>query len=439
MAEKFDHIDQKIRQKFENFEPEPPLKVWENIQSGIKDIPPSSPSGGIMLPIIVAVSLLIFLSGLVHHFSQERQNQENPVEGKSIVSMLEAGVVSTGSTTVEDLTLQQLFYQEPQEIVPPQYVTDPVEETPVNIPVRAPFDNKVDEVKKPKNIIKAETTPTQSTRSGQWRPGLVKSFASGELSYGQAMEYGLSLREIKKISRDIYYSKNTSVKWSIGLYFNPEVSNCLDNSVENTMGYNFGLFPQMQIKNFFLQSGINLRFTSDKGNYAVDYNRYLGSYEDVYDVTFDSTENGVIPIYHTETVDVFDTISHYSVSETKANYTYLEIPLFVGYKYTFGKASLFAKFGSAASFLVVERFPAPADPEEKARIIDVDYQVPLRNEINWQLMMAAGFEYKLADNISFSLEPTFRYAFKPEYNLSGSANGNTRSYGVRAGLIYNFK
>jgi len=211
------------------------------------------------------------------------------------------------------------------------------------------------------------------------------------------------------------------------------VTNCQDASVENTISYNVGILPGISFNHFFIQSGINLRFTSDKGNLAVDYNRYLGSYEDVYEVTFDSTENGIIPTYHTQSVEVYDTVNHYSISETKANYTYLEIPLLVGYRYTFGRFSLFGKAGPAASFLVVKDVPEAGFPEDKARIVNVNYQT-----VNWQLMMGAGVDYKLADKLNFSLEPTFRFAIKQEYELLNGGKGNTTSFGIRAGLNYNF-
>jgi opacity protein-like surface antigen len=187
-----------------------------------------------------------------------------------------------------------------------------------------------------------------------------------------------------------------------------------------------------------MQSGINMRFTHDKGNYAVDYNRFLGTYEFVDYMKFDTTENGIIPVYYTHTEKVYDTVNHYSISETKANYTYLEIPLLFGYRYSFGKFSIFAKAGPSASFLVIRDIPNAGSPEEGARIINVNYQVPVRNTVNWQLMMGAGFDYKLADKFSFSLEPTFRFALKPEYKLPDGARGNTTSFGIRAGLNYNF-
>ena len=80
MEENYNHIDQIIRQKFENFEPEPPVQVWEKIRSGINKTPPPSSSTGFVMPIIVAVSLLVFIAGLVHniYFKDTRACSHNP-------------------------------------------------------------------------------------------------------------------------------------------------------------------------------------------------------------------------------------------------------------------------------------------------------------------------------------------------------------------------
>jgi hypothetical protein len=438
MAEDFNHTDQIIRGKFESFEPEPPIQVWEKIKTGIPKTPPPPSSSGIILPIVVAISVLIFLSGLIHHFTAEKNAATK--EGKASLAVQSAGVISTGSTSITDVSLQESFYQTP---VP---APDPIVSAPSTspekenaIPVRAPFEqSRINKNKKEARENKASALAGSPTRTGQWKPGLVQSIISGNLSYADAAKYNLSPRDVRKLSgfTDDYAKRNQN-DWSISFYFNPEVNHSQDASIENTMSYNLGFMPGINFNHFFIQGGVNVRYTHDKGNLAVDYNRYLGSYEDVYEVTFDSTGSGIIPTYHTQTVDVYDTINHYSISETKANYTYLEIPLLAGYRYTFGKLSVFGKAGPAASFLVYKNVPEAGYPEDKARIVNVNYQIPVRSTINWQLMMGAGIDYRLAEKFSISFEPTFRYTIK-SYNLSTEGKNNTTSFGIRAGLNYNF-
>jgi len=437
MAEDFNHIDQIIRQKFENFEPEPPVQVWEKIRSGLEKTPPPS-SPGIILPIIVTISLLIFIGGLLNHFYHGDSNF--PVTESATLSIQSAGVISTGSTTTTDLSMQEAFYQASSEVAAPGITsTGPGKEQPSVISVRVPFEQnaKVDRKKKTANKdgLKKQNTPPAT---GQWKPGLVQALSAGQLSYTDALKYELSPRDIRKLSGYSDYAKKSRADWSLGVYFNPEVTYCQDVSIENTVSYNVGILPRVSFNRFFIQSGINMRFTHDKGNLAVDYNRYLGTYEHVDYMTFDSIDGIVVPTYHTHTEDVFDTVNHYAISDTKVNYTYLEVPLLFGYRYSFGKFSISGKAGPAASFLVFRNLPGPEDPEENARITDVDYQVPVRYDVNWQLLMGVGFDYQLAEKFNIGLEPTFRMGLKPEYKLSDGIKGNTSSFGIRIGLNYNF-
>jgi hypothetical protein len=444
MAENYNHIDQIIRQKFENFEPEPPVQVWEKIRSGLDKTPPPPSSTGFVMPIIVAISLLVFIAGLLHNIYFNDPKAKLLSTESSNLSIQQAGVVSTGSTTSSDISLQQELYLTPAVLPTPDIASlSPAPEIKADqtavIPVRDAFGQINPGDKKHK---KAKNNPSVTLknvpRTAQWKPGLVQALAAGELSYADAQKYNLSPRDVRKLSGFQDYEKHIRAEWSLGLYFNPEVTSCKDASIENTVSYNASILPQVSFNRFFMQSGINMRFTHDKGNYAVDYNRFLGTYEHVDYMTFDTTENGIIPIYYTHTEEVWDTINHYAISETKVNYTYLEIPLLFGYRYSFGKVSLFAKAGPSASFMVMKNAPEAGSPEDKARIINEIYQVPVRNTVNWQLMMGAGFDYQLAEKFSFSLEPTFRFALKPEYKLPDGARGNTTSFGIKAGLNYNF-
>lgn len=443
MEENYNHIDQIIRQKFEDFEPEPPVQVWEKIRSGINKTPPPSSSTGFVMPVIVAVSLLVFVAGLVHNIYY-KDSKSLLSSNSSDRSIQQAGVISTGSTTFSDATVQDEFYLATAVLPTPDVSAlntnkEIKAEPKAAIPVREAFGKPAQTDKKHKKAKNNTPVNLNNTpRTGRWNAGLVQALKAGELSYADAQKYNLSPRDVRKLTGFQDYETHSRAAWSIGLYFNPEMSSCKDQSIGNTVSYNASLLPQISFSHFFMQSGINMRFTHDNGDYGVNYNRYLGTYEHVDYMTFDTVNNVVIPTYYTHTVDVWDTVNHYKVFDTKANYTYLEIPVLFGYRYSFGKFSIFAKAGPSASFLIYKERATADVPEEGAKIINENYQVPVRNTINWQLMMGAGFDYKLAEKISFSLEPTFRYSIKPEYDLPDGAKGNTKSFGIRAGLNYNF-
>ncbi|MBP6872370.1 MAG: outer membrane beta-barrel protein [Bacteroidales bacterium] len=442
MAEEFKHIDEIIRQKFDNFEPEPPLHVWENIKSSLpKDpAPPSSP--GILLPIIVTISLIIFIAGLFNQYYPDRPDTTAGESSSPYSTVQTAGVAPAGTTSNANLTLPEPAFQAPEIIPSPEEkkVKAEAKKQVPDIPVRAPFGENTKFSRKSKETRTVETTPKlRKEPVAGYRPGIIRAVTLGTITYADAMRYDLTPREIRKLSVIAEKQRNVKPTWSLGAYFNPEMTSYSDESLENSIGFNLAILPTISFSHFYVQSGFNARFTHDKGDYAIDFNRYLGSYEDVYEVTFDSTENGVIPIYHTQTVDVYDTVDHYSISETKATYTYLEVPVLFGYRHSFGRFGIRAQAGPAASFLILKDIPAASVPEENARIVNVNSLIPVRSTINWQLLVGAGFDYELADRVTFSLEPTFRYALDPDFTMPENRNGRTHSFGIRAGLNYRFK
>lgn len=437
--ENFDHIDNIIRQKFENFEPEPPAQVWENVRSKINPPPPPAPSG-LMLPILFITTFILFIGSMV--FNLVNGINEEKAENEGIAQLRTAGFISTGSTTGSSQSLQDAIYRTIQDNHLEQVLSSaPGKDEPVpaktEIKVKAPFQPiAVPTLTNSGRSTEGQPVPNSSERS-QWQPGLRQALATGEISVATAVKYNLTMKDIRKLSG---YQENTRAlrpTLTIGIYFNPEVTFHHSPDVENTVSYSLGFLPQLNFNHFFIQSGINARFTSDKGNSSISYNRFLGTYDDVYLVTFDSTANGIIPTYYTEEVEVFDTLDHYAISETRARYTYLEIPVLIGYRHEFGKLSVFAKGGPSAAFLVRENIPVQ-DPEAHARIVDVDYQVPARTQVNWNLMVGAGIDYRLSERISFSLEPTFRYSLKSEYEIPSDAGAKSHSFGIRAGLNYKF-
>ncbi|MBW6460754.1 MAG: PorT family protein [Bacteroidales bacterium] len=430
MADQFDTFDKVIRQKFENFGPEPPAHVWEVVRSRIAGNPPTSGNTGFVMPMFIALSLLLFLGGLLYHFLGNNPSA-NILTSEAKGQFLHApGTVTTDPSTV----LNAAPSSEASATTP--------DNIPAEIPVREPFrkDNPARQTitAEPDQAYSGNNSPAATSRTGLWETGLHRKLASGDISYADAVNYNLSPRDIKKLNGYRDYARNNRASWSLGLYFHPEVTSFRENDLDNAISYGLAILPQINFNRFFIQSGVNIRSSHDKGNYAIDYNRFLGTYEHVYQITFDSTENGIIPTYYTQTMEVYDTIDHYAISETRVNYTYLEIPVLFGYRHTFGKISLYAKAGPAASFMIIKKLPEAIDPEDKARIINVDYQVPVRSTINWQLQLGAGLEYQLSDKLGFSLEPTFRFALDPEYDLPANAGAKSTTYGVRAGLKYNF-
>jgi hypothetical protein len=226
--------------------------------------------------------------------------------------------------------------------------------------------------------------------------------------------------------------------WELGLYFSPElISYPSDDQLKN-YSYSIDLLATRKMGDYFLQSGLGVSQNHDQGNSLIDYNKYLGSYEDVYNVTFDTTENGVVPVYHTETVNVYDSVSHVVISPTKRTFTYLQVPLLIGYGEQSRRLGWFVKGGPSLSFLIHEKIPTSGITESQARILNVENELPGRISTNWQFIVSAGITYKLGTRMSLSMEPMFRYYINSAYEQEKLNTRHPFSFGLRTGLLLSF-
>jgi hypothetical protein len=228
---------------------------------------------------------------------------------------------------------------------------------------------------------------------------------------------------------------NRKEEWQLGLHFMPEVIFYPDDSIPNQRSYTFDFSAKWKKNEFFIESGLGVSFSSDNGKYVIDYEKYLGSYNDVYNVTFDSTENGIVPVYHTSLVNVYDSISKFKIEQTKNHYTYLQIPLYIGFHKQVKRFGWFLKGGPVFSVLVNKSIPSPDVGDDK--IIDLDQRMPARMNTNWQFTFSAGVTYQLSDKVSIAIEPTLRYYLKSQYERKYITTRHPCAFGLRTGLLFN--
>jgi len=253
------------------------------------------------------------------------------------------------------------------------------------------------------------------------------------VSDGEDIESNSGSRTSKpKIRSD--YGKKGNLR--LGAYFTPEMIFYPSSEDLNNRSYSVDVNAIYEFSGYLIQTGIGINWLSDDGNYKFDYNKYLGSYEDVYNVTFDTIGNEVIPTYHTETVDVYDTISHVSITPTNSNYTYLQIPVLFGYGHTGKRFGWSVKGGPSLSILVYEDIADMNMSDSQDKILNVDNELPNRISTNWQFVLAGGVSYKLSNHLSFAVEPVFRYYINSVYD--NTANKNPYSLGLRAGFLVDF-
>lgn len=469
MAGEEKHIDQIIRQKFETFAPVPPESVWQHVKDKIGGQPGGTPSGNpVIMPVITGLTvILILISALLNYNTDTRitttrsgnmepvyyavagfsndlsfQQPQQNIQGEASIALLSPlDGISEGSQTGPPENTQDESHD--NAMMEPQLKTSA--DVTMTALAETPPDSKADvtmtALAETPPDSKEEVTMTAFKEVQVIRPEeapiLMPSYSSSgniELS-SDGGETALPYKTASLNSAYDDYMNDHRPGWSFGAFFSPEVVFYHNDSLGNNRSYGFDLNAYYRFSDYFLQSGIGIKFANDRGNYFIDYNEYLGSYDYVYEVTFDTNNQGVIPTYHTYNVDVYDSIDHYTASETKIRYTYFEIPLLFGYAKQFRNFNFYLAGGPNFSLLFNTRIEDAMIPEEQIRIVNIEQQAPTRLDVNWQLLLRAGLGYNLGDRYSIMLEPTFKYYMKSEYDFMNNA-AKPYSFGIRAGLIY---
>ena len=472
MNRKYNNIDDLFRDKFDNYEVDPPDYVWENVKTRIGNNNGNGGTTRLGKGGITGITLLAIAIGIASFFlmnnnpaSSEELSGDPRIESQAQQKILVADNQYATTTTERDNNQPSAVAESPE--VPGRETREARKEskkakvrgnnpkrnaaiilqpnltagmpaareakTPLAVePFKAmPFTVKqqpepltvVSKTEKNNaegdNEIAAATSASSEPEADMLR-GQNSPEATTPVSHGLRSDYG------------------ADGQWVFGLYFTPEILFYPSDDQLKNYSYSLDLHASYRLGNYFIQSGLGFARNHEQGNSTIDYNKYMGSYEDVYDVTFDSTENGINPVYHTETVYVYDSVSHVVISPSKRYYTYLQLPLFIGYGETSRRFGWFVKGGPSLSFLVHEDIPSAGSGMGKAKIINVENELPARISTNWQFIVSAGATYKLGSKVSISMEPMLRYYVNSVYEPGKLNTKHPFSVGLRTGFLLNF-
>lgn len=436
MTEDSKYLDNLFQSKFADFEAAPPESVWENVHAELHGGKGGSPVNPVNLAVLAA---LIMISGLL---------------GYSIInsssSHADSNMAVEGHTA---MLFEEPILAHPEALELPAMIENKIATTPVDnsippaiLPVQE--DDEKGEAVSMEQLSHASLheyyveTTFGETFSEETRIAKLRARRSHGMNSNLMTINGIYVRESNLSPRygivsDGQRKYNLKASWQMGVFFTPEVIFYPDDSIPNQRAYTFEVIGRWVKRDFFVESGLGLSFSSDDGKYAIDYEKFLGSYDDVYNVTFDTTESGaVVPNYHTNIVNVYDSISKYKIEQTKNKYTYLQIPVFFGFQKEVNRFGWYVKGGPVLSVLVHENIPQPDAGMD--RIIAVDRQMPGRVNTYWQLAIGAGVSYKLSNKVSIAVEPVFKYYLNSQYQSKYITTRNPYSVGLRTGLLFNF-
>ena len=219
--------------------------------------------------------------------------------------------------------------------------------------------------------------------------------------------------------------KNSVLNMAYSIHYRPEfIFNIIDN---NKLVHNFGVDVHFKLFNdkYIIRTGISSSISKGYYEYAVLYNEYLGSYEGLDSITFQWDENHyhLIPTYHTSEREVFDTAVQTDVTKVYKRFTYLQIPLMLGYDFITHKSfSMGARLGPTLSILLSDNTLSDKYDPGKHRVIQVNQITPDRIETNWMLSAGINFGFYSKKRLFYEIEPQFSYYFNSVYQKYDVSN-----------------
>jgi hypothetical protein len=245
------------------------------------------------------------------------------------------------------------------------------------------------------------------------------------------------------------FEQEPSKPYSLGLYVNADqIYNTADALDGANNGYGLGLVGRYHMnKNYFVETGLGAYRTEDGWDYIVDYraNEKIGTYSDVDSISYhivqgSNGQDSAVITYHTHEESVYDSVDRVNNDISKRQYTYLTVPLMVGYSNNFKRFKYSVSTGLIMSLVVHEKQIRNDFNQQNASIISVKEQIYNRISTNWHYSLNLGFGYQFNHRWSMMFEPELRVYLNELYE-SSPLNGSQKkpySLGMRAGLYYRF-
>lgn len=225
---------------------------------------------------------------------------------------------------------------------------------------------------------------------------------------------------------------------SVGISYSPEwMFNILD---KGKYVNNLGLEGSFHFGPYSIRTGAGLSVTRGSNEIRVETNPYLGNFQLLDSITFqwDTQHYHLIPSVFTTTTDVFDTLKEYKYSYINKRYTYLQIPLILGYDVLEKEGfSLGFRAGAVMSILLGTKTLTESFDPGKDRIIMINNITPERIQLNWQAIGGINVTFRMSKRIKFEIEPQVRYYFNSVYEKA-EISKMPWSAGCRAAVSIDF-
>lgn len=438
MVDRGVNIDLVFRNGLKDFEVLPPPEVWESIHPVIKKKVNYLP----VFKAAAAVTLIASLSFLAYRWGME-------VSINKLPEMIAEN---------QESVMPAVFSGIPVSNNPKRNNDKPIAELPDNIPVKSVSSSEdavTASVSDKSNLnISSRLIADYQTMPGIQDP-LSRKYAKVNSPELEAVTYQFIQENIKmpEIERWSVSAMASPTYYSQFVSSGNDLAKQLSESDQARTSYTGGVGLSYNINSrFSIQSGL---YYSSIGQEVGGVNAYSGFQQYAFakgDHNFEIlTANGTVYTTNSDifinsynqpgrivtayTNDVFDPVKaslNYVSSTIYQDMSFLELPVIVRYKVVDRKVGLNLIGGMSYNFLVNNSVYALLDGGK--------YPVGTTeglNSVSLSSSLGMGMEYKLSQNLSLNLEPTFRYYLNP-FSSANSSGLHPYSIGIFSGLAYKF-
>lgn len=435
-------IDSLFRDALTDYKVEPSIGLWKRIERRI--FPPSrfSPSG------LITSGILIFIAGLMPWIlipangGQQNEPERRP-EGTSRGYILNPAddVSKTITASERTYSVQTTYFKE--EIAKTETATsdvpgDSFPGTMTNIDKLLTADANSGHIYfSPEN----EYPDERYFRNSPWYYRM-HSHPAGQMNRGSAAnpEPEMLNPSVKSALSENYereYLRNSEV--SVGGSFNPSIVFYDPNPTNEMMGGEANV--RYQVSNWYFQGGLGYSNMEDIGSYKLNYKSYdsVGYFINVISFQPDPRNPGTV-IYTTRQEAIYDSVDHYIITDKSNHYSYLDIPVSVGYTFfRNGRLTFAANAGVKFSVLLAKDEPTVDFIVPGGELIDIERRVPVRTSTNWRFTAGLDFGYLILPKVSLHIEPVFEQYISPLYaDQPGIKMKKPTVTGLKAGFRYTF-
>lgn len=251
--------------------------------------------------------------------------------------------------------------------------------------------------------------------------------------------YSLALADAQLLDKELTWQKYIERKRKIHTYtsLNAKIAMTYYPNTTDQFTWASGVDFGIILKKFYVESGIAYQEFRERGVYDYTYksNDSIGFYNRV--VSFEiNPQNPEEITYKTQKTTVFDSLVHINTTAPLFKYSFVNVPLRVGYVF-FAKdrLKLAAEAGMIYSHLIDSKIPEASFDIPETILLKINDKTPERNLNTFRYSVALRFNYRIVKSVSLNIKPEFT-----KYVNSVYKNQTSKPYtmGIGFGLTYNF-